>query len=1100
MSSTHRGVPLNVVARIQPTPPGELNTTFGVLINNNKVTLEHDSRPSSQHTLDYVYGPDATTRDVFERSLYPTVANFVEGVNVAILALGASGSGRSHTLAGPRDGSEKGAVALVIDAAFDLLREKERKVNKGSKKSASARPYRYRVRGRYLEVYNEEVNDLLDPGNASLEIALSEERGWHVSGLSGRWVDGPDDLADLYDEGRASRVNMETDVGPAALRATGIFTIELTQSLVLDGEAVELLSTFHVVELPAAEKLSEDPAALRVREGPTLNRALLSFARLATSLADEGTRDFANYSESKATQLMYDVLGGNCLTLVIATLATTDYTRAATTLSWADTLSSVENYPVVNDARVRTLLRRARLEYLRARDGVSGGGGAPGAMPSSGGDGDSGSVTEKHLMKIHQLEGRIIKDNLEKIKLREDKDKILTKLTELKGQYEKLVESKASIQAELISSEEERLRVAKALIDLQIENNSLEEDGETKNFELVNKVLSLENDLMEAEMRHQTQEQLIADMRDALESAGDEARELQVEYVALKTNFMNAKAAHAAETAKNQELGLELLNLVNAKRSLESDKTSLEKRVAELLNMQGDADAMLQAQKDERNRIEAEVRDLREQSAVLKAELLKQQVALEQEVLDLESQKVGVQRKMVEVEKSKADDVASLKRQFEASKKKHAADVARLEEQNHLLNRDLNRANRAARDAEEQLARAKHETKKVEYELNAKEAELAKAQDKYRNKLRAYMSEISSLSRTMGKADDLAAAKTSHRSHKSRSHKSRHDRKSRHRRSRSRDSDSDSGDDVNSDRAAALANANLHAQQNLDALVRELTESYAEKEAELRAAVDRLRSRNRELVARQSLVLSAYAKLRGQLEDEGVKAVAAPSITELEDSVGATDLKTEVERDLEIALAAAEAKAANAEDALARQAESNLSALEKHQQTVLELQARNAAVANELEALRIFKSTVEASGGSGLALEDVHDALRSQIESLQTTVTASEKEELVALRREVEELRSAARLASARATEHMTVIQQSTGGDFEELRRALKDFILKTQSRLETERSRLLARATMAEEQLSQLQLHMSRQRSVHVTQAHVTPQPRHHVPTRDWT
>ena len=39
------GVPVNVVAKIQPAPPGELNTTFGVLINNNKITLERDGLP-----------------------------------------------------------------------------------------------------------------------------------------------------------------------------------------------------------------------------------------------------------------------------------------------------------------------------------------------------------------------------------------------------------------------------------------------------------------------------------------------------------------------------------------------------------------------------------------------------------------------------------------------------------------------------------------------------------------------------------------------------------------------------------------------------------------------------------------------------------------------------------------------------------------------------------------------------------------------------------------------------------------------------------------------------------------------------------------------
>lgn len=717
-----------------------------------------------------------------------------------------------------------------------------------------------------------------------------------------------------------------------------------------------------------------------------------------------------------------------------------------------------------------------------------------------GGDGDGGgSMTEKQLMKIHQLEGRIIKDNLEKIKLREDKEKILSRLSGLKVQYEKLVESKAELQAELISSEEERLRVSKALIDLQIENNSLEEDGETKNFELVNKVLALENDVMESEMKLQTQEQLLADMRDALDAAAEESRELQIEYVALKTNFLNAKSEAATEVAKNQELGIELLNLVNAKRALEDDKVQLERRIADLLNMQGDADAMLQAQKDERSRIEEEVRDLREQSAVLKAELLKQQIALEQEVLDLESQKVGVQKRMVDLEKAKVDDVASLRRQLEAAGKKHAAELSRVQDASALLQRDLNKANRAARTAEENLVTTKHELRRVQHELDSKEADLEKAQDRYRSKLKSYMADVSSLSRTLGRADDMAASRMTPRTSrtsrrhghgKSKRKSKRGGRSRRHRRSGSYSDSEYSGDGKATARAAALANANLHAQQNMDALIRELADTYEAKEVELKEDLDRLRRRNRELVHKSSVLHTAYKNLRTEVEDEGLTRISAPSVAELEDSVHASDLKTEVERDLEIALDAALVKAEKAESALTRTSEQHLSALEKHQQTVLDLQARNAEVASELEALRVFRDTVEASAGSA-GLEDVHEALRNQIDALHSTVTSGEKEELLALRREVEELRSATALASARAHEKVDALSRSSNGNLDELRRALKEFILKTQSKLEAERSRLIARATLAEEQLAQIQLEMTRARAT--MHAHATPVPRNH-------
>ena len=45
----------------------------------------------------------------------------------------------------------------------------------------------------------------------------------------------------------------------------------------------------------------------------------------------------------------------------------------------------------------------------------------------------------------------------------------------MKGKFNELVQSKADLQAELIQSEEEKLKVSKALIELQIENTRLQE-------------------------------------------------------------------------------------------------------------------------------------------------------------------------------------------------------------------------------------------------------------------------------------------------------------------------------------------------------------------------------------------------------------------------------------------------------------------------------------------------------------------------------------------------------------------------------------------------------------------------------------------------
>lgn len=79
------------------------------------------------------------------------------------------------------------------------------------------------------------------------------------------------------------------------------------------------------------------------------------------------------------------------------------------------------------------------------------------------------------LLKLNELEGRVVKDNLEKLKAKEEKERIYEKLLEFKTKYNELVEQKAQMQTSLINGEDEKLKISKALLDLKIENNQLKE-------------------------------------------------------------------------------------------------------------------------------------------------------------------------------------------------------------------------------------------------------------------------------------------------------------------------------------------------------------------------------------------------------------------------------------------------------------------------------------------------------------------------------------------------------------------------------------------------------------------------------------------------
>ena len=67
-----------------------------------------------------------------------------------------------------------------------------------------------------------------------------------------------------------------------------------------------------------------------------------------------------------------------------------------------------------------------------------------------------------------------------------------------------------------------------------------------------------------------------------------EKRDMDLEYVALKQNFMHVGADLAAERAKCEQIGLELLNLVNAKQALETQNQRLQTDLARLQSRHDD--------------------------------------------------------------------------------------------------------------------------------------------------------------------------------------------------------------------------------------------------------------------------------------------------------------------------------------------------------------------------------------------------------------------------------------------------------------------------------------------------------------------------------
>ena len=138
-----------------------------------------------------------------------------------------------------------------------------------------------------------------------------------------------------------------------------------------------------------------------------------------------------------------------------------------------------------------------------------------------------------------------------------------------------VVEDKADLQQKMIDKEEDYIVVSKALLDLEVEKTQLQEAAETSKYEVMNKLLNAENELVKYEMRDEEMSSRVAKMKEEMAKMMDENKQLTLEFVAMKENCLNSQQDLSKMVTEKDNLSLEMFNLINAKKELMRIKEEL---------------------------------------------------------------------------------------------------------------------------------------------------------------------------------------------------------------------------------------------------------------------------------------------------------------------------------------------------------------------------------------------------------------------------------------------------------------------------------------------------------------------------------------------
>ncbi|PAA61917.1 hypothetical protein BOX15_Mlig027733g1, partial [Macrostomum lignano] len=310
-----------------------------------------------------VFATDCRQEDVFEHVARPVINNVLSGYNGTIFAYGQTGSGKTFTVTGGAERyADRGIIPRTLSYIFAYFEQRPE--------------FEFSLGVSYLEIYNENGYDLLDPKHeaARLEdlpkVTLFEDAGQqiHLKNLSVHPAASEEDALNLLFVGDTNRMIAETPMNQASTRSHCIFTAHLTVKEV--GSATVRRAKLHLVDLAGSERVSKTGVnGLLLTEAKYINLSLHYLEQVIVALS-ERSRSHVPYRNSMMTSVLRDSLGGNCMTTMIATLSVESANLGETisTCRFAQRVALIKNDAVLNEELDPSLLiSRLRSEVAQLK-------------------------------------------------------------------------------------------------------------------------------------------------------------------------------------------------------------------------------------------------------------------------------------------------------------------------------------------------------------------------------------------------------------------------------------------------------------------------------------------------------------------------------------------------------------------------------------------------------------------------------------------------------------------------------------------------------------------------------------------------------------
>eukprot|EP00924_Labyrinthula_sp_SR-Ha-C_P005529 snap_masked-scaffold_68-processed-gene-0.49-mRNA-1 protein AED:0.36 eAED:0.41 QI:0/-1/0/1/-1/1/1/0/1299 len=325
----------------------------------------------NSYEFDKVFKESVKTKEVYDVAARGVVSSVFKGMNGTIFAYGQTGAGKSYTMHG--DGEKIGIMDYAVHQIHEEISQREN--------------CDFLIKVSFIEIYNDKINDLLNPKGKNLGIRMDGSNGFKVDSLTEENVSAVSDIIHIHRRGEQNRHVSETNMNTHSSRSHSVLKIHIMmkekeveiddshstprkgakKKQLKSGSGSSLERCAHennskgdsfagvrvaqltLVDLAGSERQkSAKTKGKTLSEGIKINNSLSVLSKVISQISKG--ESFVSYRDNPLTQVLKKSLGGNSRTTLICCLRQDPewIDESKSTVYFGQTAKTVRNTVKVN--------------------------------------------------------------------------------------------------------------------------------------------------------------------------------------------------------------------------------------------------------------------------------------------------------------------------------------------------------------------------------------------------------------------------------------------------------------------------------------------------------------------------------------------------------------------------------------------------------------------------------------------------------------------------------------------------------------------------------------------------------------------------------